>query len=197
VPTNRLLLGAMVAAYGLQSLLGKAMLFAGARINQYILYSGQWHRLITPMWLHGSPMHLLSNSYSLFYLGPSAERIFGSEIFLLLFLLSGIGGNLLGLRFGAVRGMSVGASGAVFGLMGSLAGYAARNYGTASSQATLSSLSRVLVSEFLPCGVYVTPCLYLPTLSSVMTLSPLIHLSTRHTASSQATLSKPLAGADD
>eukprot|EP00962_Isochrysis_galbana_P034090 scaffold11486_cov103-Isochrysis_galbana.AAC.3 len=158
------MLGAIVAAYGLQSVLGKAMLFAGARMNEYILYAGQWHRLVTPMWLHGSLMHLLSNSYSLFYLGPTAERVFGSEAFLLIFLLSGIGGNLLGLQFGAVRGMSVGASGAVFGLMGGLVGYAARNRGTASSQATLSSLSRVLVRD-PSCGFCATSSFKPPTFS--------------------------------
>lgn len=145
LPTNRIMLALIAAAYALQSALGKAMLLAGARMNEYILYGGQWHRLVTPMWLHGSVMHLLSNAYSLFYLGPSAERVFGSEGFLLIFLLSGIGGNLLGLRFGALRGMSVGASGAVFGLMGGLVGYALKNYGTPTADYTLSSLSRILL----------------------------------------------------
>lgn len=73
VPTNRLMLGLILAAYGVQSLVGKPMLLAGARINNHILDYGQWHRLITPIWLHSSVSHLLSNSYSLWVLGPQVR----------------------------------------------------------------------------------------------------------------------------
>ncbi|EOD40253.1 hypothetical protein EMIHUDRAFT_251233 [Emiliania huxleyi CCMP1516] len=143
VPVNRLMLALIVAAYGLQGVCGRAMLYAGARMNQAILV-GQWHRLITPIWLHGSLMHLASNSYSLWHLGPQAEALFGAERFLLLYNLR-VGGNLLGLWMGAARSMSVGASGAVFGLMGGLAGHALRTYGVAGASQTLSSVSRILL----------------------------------------------------
>ena len=64
------------------------------------MQSGQWHRLFSPMFLHGSLMHLLSNCYSLWRLGPLAEETYGRARLLLIYLLSGVGGNLLSLYFG-------------------------------------------------------------------------------------------------
>ena len=72
--------------------------------------------------LHFGALHLLCNMYSLSNLGPSLEVFFGIPIFLFLYLFSGLAGNLLTyameLRTGRYA-LSLGASGAVFGLLGS------------------------------------------------------------------------------
>jgi len=127
ISVRNLILGITVLAYGLQQYAGRAALYAGARLNAAIIQHGQYHRLVTPIFLHGSPMHLLSNCYSLWRIGPLAESAFGRDRFALIYILSGIGGNLLGLWKGSARSISVGASGAVFGILGATGTYALRN----------------------------------------------------------------------
>jgi membrane associated rhomboid family serine protease len=90
----------------------------GAKANDLIL-AGQVWRLVTPVFIHGGVLHLGVNMYSLFALGPPVERFFGAPRMLALYLLSGISGVVFSLAFN--RFPSVGASGAIFGLLGALA----------------------------------------------------------------------------
>jgi len=87
----------------------------GARINEFI-QAGQLWRLLTPALLHGSVMHIFFNMYALFSLGASLERYFGRTRFLLLYALGAFAGNVASFLF--TDGYSVGASTAVFGLIG-------------------------------------------------------------------------------
>lgn len=80
----------------------------------------EWYRLVTSMFLHGSILHILFNMYVLVVLGPTLERILGHGRFLLLFLVSGLGGSIASYWLSAPTTFSVGASGAIFGLMGAL-----------------------------------------------------------------------------
>jgi rhomboid protease GluP len=94
----------------------------GAKTNE-LLAEGQWFRLITPIFIHGGLLHLASNSYAIWVIGPVAEKLYGSARYLLIYLLAGIGGvsgSFLG-GLGYSPGIpSVGASGAIFGLFGLL-----------------------------------------------------------------------------
>lgn len=92
----------------------------GAKVNDYIL-EGEYWRLFTAMFLHGGIAHLLVNCYSLFVLGTLVERLFGRGKFIGSYLIAGVLGNIISFMF--VRGYSVGASGAIFGLMGMLLYY--------------------------------------------------------------------------
>lgn len=87
----------------------------GARINEFIL-QGQLWRLFTPVLLHGSIMHIFFNMYALYSLGANQERFFGHRRFLLLYMLGAFAGNVASFLF--TSGYSVGASTAVFGLIG-------------------------------------------------------------------------------
>ena len=118
---------ALLCAFGLQSASPRAAMVGGARVNAAIRNGGQWHRLVSPVFLHGGGMHLFSNLFSLYRVGPLVEAGFGPSRAALLYLLSGIGGNVAGLFFGAAKGMSIGASGAVFGMIGASGGYVLRN----------------------------------------------------------------------
>ncbi|KAL3904622.1 MAG: hypothetical protein SGPRY_011216 [Prymnesium sp.] len=69
----------------------------------------------------------MSNLYSLWRVGPLVEGLYGGSKTLLIYLLAGVGGNLAGLQWGALRSLSVGASGAVLGLMGAVAAYVMSN----------------------------------------------------------------------
>lgn len=89
----------------------------GAKVNSKIL-EGQYVRFITPIFLHGSITHLLVNCYSLYALGISVERIFGRKKFLVIYMIAGILGNAASFAFSS--SWAIGASGAIFGLLGAL-----------------------------------------------------------------------------
>lgn len=96
----------------------------GAKTNG-LLRSGEWFRLITPIFIHAGFLHLLLNSYALWVVGTQVEKLYGSARFLAIYLLSGVGG-VAGSYFGQTflhkpDAPSVGASGAIFGLFGVLA----------------------------------------------------------------------------
>ena len=87
-----------------------------------LLERGQWFRLFSSLFVHCGFWHLICNMYSLYCLGPALENIFGKTVFLIIYLLSGICGNLLTWKLEKMKGdyrVSMGASGAVFGLLGS------------------------------------------------------------------------------
>ena len=88
--------------------------------NQGALTIGhEWWRLVTSMFLHGGLVHLAVNMVSLLYLGRVAHFRFGPGAFLLSYFVGGIAGSLLSLAVNANR-VSIGASGAIFGLAGAL-----------------------------------------------------------------------------
>lgn len=102
--------------------------------------AGQYYRLITGIFLHGSIMHLLLNCYSLYVIGSQLESFLGKVKFTIIYLISGISGALFSMIFGG-NYASIGASGAIFGLMGSLVyfGYHYRVY-----------LGNVIKSQIIP-----------------------------------------------
>lgn len=95
----------------------------GANFMPYTLSDGGW-RMVTSLFLHIGFLHLLFNMFALYYFGQVAERMYGSVHLLLLFLLSGIGGNVLnnylawqGLNLmGYEPSVSAGASGGIMGI---------------------------------------------------------------------------------
>ena len=80
---------------------------------------GEYYRLVTSCFLHGSIIHLFFNSYALYVIGSQIENFFGRIKYLIIFLVSGILGNLFSMIFNG-NIPSIGASGAIFGLMGAL-----------------------------------------------------------------------------
>jgi rhomboid protease GluP len=99
-----------------------ALYVLGAKENNAI-NGGEWWRLLTPMVLHGSLMHLLFNSWALYILGTEVERMFGTFRFIVIYLLAGLAGSIASYVFNP-GSLAVGASGAIFGLLGALAAFA-------------------------------------------------------------------------
>ncbi len=87
----------------------------GAKVNVLIQH-GQWWRLLTPVFLHGSWLHLLSNSLSLIWFGGSIERLYGARKYLMIYFVAGVMGNIASYMHSPA--LSLGASGAIFGLVG-------------------------------------------------------------------------------
>lgn len=106
-----------VVVFLLDLLLRGQLTNLGAKDNLAII-QGQLWRLITPVFLHANYLHLGVNSYSLFIVGPQVERSFGHWRFLAIYLLSGLAGSIA--SFALSPYPSIGASGALFGLIGAL-----------------------------------------------------------------------------
>lgn len=83
-----------------------------------IATQGEYWSLLTSAFLHGSFLHIAFNMYVLFVMGPTLERILGHVRFVVLYLLSALGGAVASYLFSDMNAVSVGASGAIFGVMG-------------------------------------------------------------------------------
>lgn len=86
----------------------------GAKFNFSIIVFNEWWRLITPIFLHIGLMHIVFNLIIVYYLGSQLEMLFGHTKYLILYLLSGVMGNIFSFAFNA--SISAGASTAIFGL---------------------------------------------------------------------------------
>ena len=106
--------------------------------------AGQYYRLITGILLHGSLLHLAFNCYSLYVIGSQIESYLGKVKYFIIYLFSGLTGSLLSITMSGGVG-SVGASGAIFGLLGALLyfGYYYRVF-----------LGNVLKSQIVPLIVF-------------------------------------------
>lgn len=87
-----------------------------------LVQNGQYYRLLTSAFLHADITHIAFNMYSLYILGQSVEALTGKLKYIVLYLLAAVGGGYLSFKMSA--GFSVGASGAIFGLLGVLIGWA-------------------------------------------------------------------------
>lgn len=87
------------------------------------LWQGEWYRLFTSMFLHWDVEHLFSNMIVLYYVGAIVERKLGPVPYTVLYVLSGLAGNIFSMGYELLTnayGSSAGASGAVFGVEGAL-----------------------------------------------------------------------------
>lgn len=103
--------------------------------------NGDFFRLITSEFLHASAVHLLVNMYSLYIIGTQIESFLGKKKYILIYLMSAVFASLLSITLGDLTSISIGASGAIFGLLGSLLyfGYHYRVY-----------LGNVIKSQIIP-----------------------------------------------
>ncbi|HET7481170.1 MAG TPA: rhomboid family intramembrane serine protease [Rubrobacteraceae bacterium] len=108
------------------------MLQRGALVPDLVA-RGEYYRLFTSVFLHSGAIHIGFNMLSLYYLGSFVEESFGRGRFLALYILSGLAGGIAYLYFGGFNTPAVGASGAIFGLLGGVLGYSLRR-GTFSWQ---------------------------------------------------------------
>jgi rhomboid protease GluP len=123
----RVLLGLNIAIFVIPWLLSNVLgapidqlvLVLGAKDNAAIYQGGEYYRFLTAMFLHGGLTHIAFNAFALYSLGFETERIYGHWRFLAVYLLAGLGGGVA--SYALNPSPSVGASGAIFGLIGALA----------------------------------------------------------------------------
>jgi rhomboid protease GluP len=97
---------------------GQVMVHFGANFGPYTL-SGQWWRLLTYMFLHGGFFHIAMNMWCLWNLGALCESLYGRFTYAAIYLITGVAGGLASVGWNPSV-LSVGASGAIFGLTGAL-----------------------------------------------------------------------------
>ena len=117
----------------------------GALYGPLTVLKGEWWRLFTAMFLHGGMTHILMNMFSLYLIGRGVEMYFDTRSYLIIYLFSGLLGGLASLYMHP-NSVGIGASGAIFGVFGALAGFflAHRDKIEAHSKAFMKDFSIVL-----------------------------------------------------
>jgi membrane associated rhomboid family serine protease len=148
-PVTRVLIGLNVAAFvieiiaasgagGVGSLSTKTLVDLGALYTPRIVVQHEYWRLVTAMFLHAGLMHIFFNMISLYFLGSYLEPVAGWKKFLVVYFTAGLAGNVLAFAIGPVFVPMIGASTAIFGLLGALFLYSLHNRHTFAGQALRS-----------------------------------------------------------
>lgn len=127
------------------------MLEHGAMYQPYIVEGHEYYRIFTSLFLHFGISHLLNNMVMLGALGWNLEMETGKVRFLIIYFISGLGGNLLSLYMNAKADelvVSAGASGAIFGLMGAMVCVVLKNHGRAGRITNRGILFMVALSLY-------------------------------------------------
>jgi len=121
----------------------------GMKINELIV-EGQFWRLITPVFLHGSILHIAFNMYALLIFGPGLERYYGHWRYLALYFVSGFAGNVFSFLFSSAP--SLGSSTAIFGLLAAEGVFLYQNrklFGKGAQRALINLVTIALVNLFI------------------------------------------------
>ena len=149
-PVTAALLAINVVAFILQMVPGLDVTFWGMNIGPLTL-SGQYWRLFTAGFLHGGFLHIALNMWCLLSLGRLSERLFGKWQTFAIYMVTGVGGALLSIAYDAQR-RELGASGAIFGIVGAvMAGvkFGDLNISTGEKRAIFSSVVSFAVLNFI------------------------------------------------
>jgi rhomboid protease GluP len=96
---------------------------AGVLHGYEIFVDGQFYRFISSMFMHSGAMHIIMNTLSIYMVGQVLEKLFKPSTYLSIYFITGIFGSLFLLAIN-MNTQAVGASGAIFGIFGALAGFA-------------------------------------------------------------------------
>jgi rhomboid protease GluP len=119
------------------------LIYLGAKVNELIA-EGQYFRLISCMFLHGGILHLAVNMYSLFAIGPMVEKVYGKTKYITIYFVAGICSSIFSYKFST--GVSIGASGAIFGLLGAVLVFAIKSKGKTGNAFIKNILSVIFVN---------------------------------------------------
>ena len=146
--TSKLIM-ANIACYAIQ-MFWPRFTQMGIKLSDKILRGEELYRLLTPVFLHGGIAHLWMNMFSLNNVGPDVEKLFGPGRYLSTYLLAGAAGNLAS-AYNSPR-PALGASGAVFGIVGAQLVFLSRNdwlLGRAGESMQSALLQTILINVFV------------------------------------------------
>lgn len=118
----------------------------GAKYNE-LISQGEYYRFITSMFLHGGLLHVALNMYSLYSIGPLIEKVFGKAKYLIIYFVSGITGSIFSFLFS--NSVSIGASGAIFGLLGAALIFAFKVRNVSGKEFLRSVASVIVINLFI------------------------------------------------
>lgn len=122
------------------------LVLLGAKVNELIA-TGEYYRLITSMFLHGGLLHLVLNMYALNSIGPLIEKIYGRSKYIFIYFISGIASSLL--SYILSDSVSIGASGAIFGLLGTTLVFAVTMRKNAGKDFLKNIASVIIINLFI------------------------------------------------
>jgi len=151
-PVSAALIAVNVAIYALEELWGGSsgatLLRMGALFNGDPSFM-RWERLLTYGYLHGSGLHVGMNMYALWVLGRAIEPLLGASRFFTVYTLSLLGGGLAIAQSTKVQ-LTVGASGAIFGLLGAVIALFVRRYRLSDSDDERRAIRRSIGGLLIP-----------------------------------------------
>jgi membrane associated rhomboid family serine protease len=125
-PATMALVALNVAVYLLTAVQGAGINAPGGSLFErwalvgILVDDGEWWRLVTAMFLHANLIHLAFNMLALYWLGSVVEQMLGTWRYLVLYFVSGLAGSAGALVSSSAFAVTVGASGAIFGVLGAL-----------------------------------------------------------------------------
>lgn len=122
----------------------------GGLARDLVLDGGEWWRTLTAACLHGSPLHLLMNAVALLMAGVVLEHLLGRAWLGALFVVGALGGSLMGMLINPPNLVSVGASGAIMGLLAAALVSAMRLPEGPARTSVQGTMARVLIPSLLP-----------------------------------------------
>jgi membrane associated rhomboid family serine protease len=119
-PVSFIIMGVTIAIFaaGFLSPELERTLFQNLAQANILVAEGEWYRIFTAALLHGGIMHIFFNMYALYLFGPRLEQQVGSPAFAALYVAAAGAGGMVSYVFGPLNQVSIGASGAIFGLFG-------------------------------------------------------------------------------
>ncbi|MEX2654156.1 MAG: rhomboid family intramembrane serine protease [Acidimicrobiia bacterium] len=147
-PITSAIIGVTVALAALRflSIDAWAPLAESLALVNVLVAEGEWWRMFTVVLVHaGGITHILFNMWALYVLGPQIEREVGPVPFLALYLSTAAAGSAFAFHLGDISDVSVGASGAIFGLFGIWMASAVRRRNTRAGRAILNQLGFLLL----------------------------------------------------
>jgi len=119
------ILGYIVSSFLSQSIIDmdiEVLANMGALYAPITVGESEWYRLFTAMFLHGGMTHLLMNMFSLYLIGRGVEQYFNAKSYITIYIFSGLIGGLASMYMHPAS-VGIGASGAIFGIFGAMAGF--------------------------------------------------------------------------
>ncbi|WP_415874185.1 rhomboid family intramembrane serine protease [Clostridium sp.] len=143
-----------VIMYGITAFLSGNILDSDVRVLLYLganesslVSSGEYYRLFVSMFLHGGLLHLVLNMYALNALGPAVERAYGKIKYIIIYIFGGLAASISSCLFS--NGVSIGASGAIFALLGAVLVLALKSKSRGSRMMLKEILSVVGINIFI------------------------------------------------
>ena len=124
------------------------MIYRFGQVGELVIYHGYYYQILTSMFAHANIAHLFGNMLFLFVFGLRAEEFFSLSEYFFIYFLGGLTGNLLSLLLLPLNIPSLGASGAVFAIFGSITIYARKSI----RQSIVGALIYALFLLFLSSG---------------------------------------------